>query len=53
MQVVADGMAVTDVVLRFFELVDSKDWDHMPEVLTEDTTVRREGDTLTAGRRDA
>jgi hypothetical protein len=43
-------MAVTDVVLRFFELVDAKDWEHMHEVLTEDTTVRRAPQTLTEGR---
>src|SRR5262249_21780980 len=52
MQVVADEMAVTDVVLRFFELVDSKDWEHMHEVLTEDTTVRRAPGTLTESRSD-
>jgi hypothetical protein len=49
-QLVADAMAVTDVVLRFFELVDSKDWDHMDEVLTEETAVRRAPGTLTEGR---
>jgi len=36
----ADRNAVADVVLRYFELVDTKDWDRMPEVFTEDTTAQ-------------
>ena len=36
----ADRNAVADVVLRYFELVDTKDWDRMREVFTEDTTAR-------------
>src|SRR5687767_6455067 len=36
----ADRTAVADVLIRYFELVDTKDWDHMHEVLTEDTTAR-------------
>jgi len=47
---IADRMAVTDVVLRYFELVDAKDWDHMHEVLTEDTTARWRPDSLVEGR---
>ena len=48
--VIADRMAVTDVVLRFFNLVDSKEWERMHEVFTDDTTVRRGPDTLIEGR---
>ena len=36
----ADRNAVADVVLRYFELVDTKDWDRMHEVFTEDTTAQ-------------
>ena len=43
-------MAVTDVVLRYFELVDSKDWEHMHEVFTEDTTARWTPSVLMEGR---
>jgi hypothetical protein len=49
-QTLADRMAVTDVVLRYFELVDSKGWDHMHEVFTDDTTARWTPDSLMAGR---
>jgi ketosteroid isomerase-like protein len=45
-----DRMAVTDVVLRYFELVDAKDWDRMHEVFTEDTTARWTPDRLVEGR---
>lgn len=45
-----DGMAVTRVVLRYFELVDAKAWDQMGEVLTEDTTARWTADRLMEGR---
>jgi hypothetical protein len=47
---IADRSAVTDVVIRYFELVDSKDWEHMDEVFTEDTTARWTPDTLIEGR---
>ena len=50
MERIADRMAVTDVVLRYFELVDSKDWDRMHEVLTEDTTARWTPTVLMEGR---
>jgi hypothetical protein len=36
----ADRNAVADVVLRYFELVDTKNWDAMEEVFTPDTTAR-------------
>jgi len=47
---IADRMAVTDVVLRYFELVDSKGWERMHEVLTEDTTARWTPSVLMEGR---
>jgi hypothetical protein len=46
----ADRMAITAVVLRYFELVDAKDWQHMHEVLTEDTTARWTPTALVEGR---
>jgi len=46
----ADRVAVTDVVLRYFELVDAKGWEHMHEVLTEDTTARWTPTALVEGR---
>ena len=49
-EMIADRMAVTDVVLRYFALVDSKDWEHMHEVFTEDTTARWTPDVLMEGR---
>ena len=47
---IADRLAVTDVVLRYFELVDAKAWDRMGEVLTDDTTARWRPDSLVEGR---
>jgi len=49
-QRLADRLAVTDVVIRYFELVDAKDWDRMHEVFTEDTTARWTPDRLVEGR---
>ena len=49
-RLLADRMAVSDVVLRYFELVDAKDWDRMHEVFTEDTTARWTPDRLVEGR---
>lgn len=46
---IADRLAVTDVVVRFFELVDAKDWARMNEVLTEDTTARWTPERLVEG----
>jgi SnoaL-like protein len=46
---IADRMAVTDVVLRYFELVDSKGWEKMHEVFTQDTTARWTPDVLMEG----
>jgi ketosteroid isomerase-like protein len=48
--VVADRMAIIDVVVRYFELVDAKDWNHMHEVFTDDTTTRWTPDSLVEGR---
>jgi hypothetical protein len=47
---IMDRMAVTDVVLRSFELVDAKDWDHMDEAFTEDTSARWNPETVMEGR---
>jgi ketosteroid isomerase-like protein len=46
----ADRLAVTDVVVRWFELVDAKAWDRMHEVLTDDTTARWTPEVLVQGR---
>jgi hypothetical protein len=42
-------MAVTDVVIRYFELVDCKAWEKMDEVFTQDTTARWTPDVLMHG----
>src|SRR5437870_2158496 len=47
---IADRLAVTAVVLRYFELVDAKAWERMHEVFTEDTTARWTPDALVEGR---
>ena len=47
--VVADRMAVEDVLIRYFELVDAKDWDRMHEVFTDDTTARWTADAAMEG----
>lgn len=47
---VLDRLAVTEVVLRYFELVDAKAWDRMDEALTEDTTARWTAERLMEGR---
>ena len=47
---IVDRLAVTDVVLRYFELVDAKAWDQMHEVFTEDTTARWTPEVLIEGR---
>ena len=47
---VADQLAVIGVVLRYFALVDAKDWDGFDEVLTEDTTARWTPERLVEGR---
>jgi hypothetical protein len=49
-QMLADRLAVTDVIVRYFELVDTKDWERMHEVFTEDTTTRWTPDSLVEGR---
>ena len=46
----ADRLAVADVVVRYFELVDAKRWDDMHEVFTDDTTARWTADNLIEGR---
>ena len=45
----ADRNAVADVVLRYFELVDTKQWDAMHEVFTADTTARWTPTTVMQG----
>jgi hypothetical protein len=47
---IADRLAVIDVLLRCFELVDAKGWDQMHEVFTEDTTARWTPDSVMEGR---
>jgi SnoaL-like domain len=49
-QDIADRLAVADVVVRYFELVDAKGWDQMDEALTVDTTARWTPDSLIEGR---
>lgn len=49
-QMLADRLAITDVVLRYFELVDAKGWEQMREVFTEDTTARWTPEVLVEGR---
>jgi hypothetical protein len=46
----ADRVAVTDVIVRYFELVDAKRWDDLDEVFTEDTTARWTPDAIIEGR---
>ena len=49
-QMLADRLAVADVVVRYFELVDAKRWDDMHEVFTDDTTARWTADNVIEGR---
>jgi hypothetical protein len=49
-QMLADRLAVADVVVRYFELVDAKGWDEMHEVFTEDTTARWTPEVVIEGR---
>jgi SnoaL-like protein len=49
-QALADRLAVADVVVRYFELVDAKRWDDMHEVFTDDTTARWTADNVIEGR---
>jgi hypothetical protein len=46
----ADRLAVADVVVHYFELVDTKRWEQMHEVFTEDTTARWTADSVMEGR---
>jgi hypothetical protein len=46
----ADRIAITDVVVRYFELVDTKGFEQMHEVFTEDTTARWTPAVLVEGR---
>jgi hypothetical protein len=46
----ADRLAVSDVLVRYFQLVDAKAWDRMDEVFTDDTTTRWTADSLVEGR---
>jgi SnoaL-like domain len=47
---IADRLAINDVLVRYFELVDAKGWENMHEVFTEDTTTRWTADSLLEGR---
>lgn len=47
---IADRLAIGDVVLRYFALVDAKAWDRMHEALTDDTTARWTPEVLVQGR---
>ena len=49
-QALEDRMAITDVMRRYFELVDSKLWDQMDEVFTEDTTAQWTPNSVMEGR---
>lgn len=50
MQLIADRMAVQDVVLRYFELVDTKAWDRFGEAVTDDTSASWTADSVIEGR---
>lgn len=47
---IVDRFAITDVVNRFFDLVDSKSWDQMDQVFTEDATIQETADRVLQGR---
>ncbi len=47
---IVDRLAITDVVNRFFDLVDSKRWDLMDQVFTEDATAQETPDRVLRGR---
>ena len=47
---IADRFAITDVVNRFFELVDAKRWDEMDQVFAEDATAQETPDRVLEGR---
>jgi hypothetical protein len=47
---IADRLAVGDVVLHYFELVDAKSWDRMDEVFTDDTTAQWTPEVVVTGR---
>lgn len=49
-QALTDRMEIIDVMLRYFDLVDSKAWEQMDEALTEDTTARWTADSVMEGR---
>jgi hypothetical protein len=46
----ADRLAVSDIVVRYFELVDAKSWDQMDEVFTDDTTAQWTPEVVVTGR---
>jgi hypothetical protein len=47
---IVDRLAITDVVIRFLDLVDSKRWDEMDQVFAEDTTAQETPDRVIHGR---
>jgi SnoaL-like domain len=50
LQLIADRLAIQDVVRRYFELVDTKAWDDFDEVATGDTTASWTADSVLKGR---
>ena len=49
-QQIVDRLAVQDVVRRYFEIVDTKAWDHFDEVVTDATTARWTPTSVVEGR---
>jgi hypothetical protein len=50
LQNIADRFAITDLVNRYFELVNSKQWDLMDQVFAEDATAQETADRVLQGR---
>jgi hypothetical protein len=49
-EAITDRLAITDVVNRYFDLVDAKRWDDMHQVFTEDATAQETADRVLQGR---
>jgi hypothetical protein len=50
LNMIIDRFAITDVVHRFFDLVDSRRWDLFEEVFAEDATMQETPDRVLQGR---
>jgi hypothetical protein len=50
LHMLSDRFGITDVVNRYFELVDSKRWELMDQVFTEDATMQETPDRVLRGR---